>query len=257
MSEKQASSSYRELLAIHRTFTLYKDYFESMRNKLLIWLIDNQAVPFILNHGSRVSSLQTLVIDIKEIAYFYDIVVIPIWTPRLDPIIVMADLGSKLSTSSEEYGLNHFVLLHIQEQFELKIDIDCFSSYKNYRCSIFWSSFPQPGVSAIDFFYQTLPPFTVLYIHPPVKMILKALKKFLKSPNLVAIFVLPYWPSCAFWPAFTEGKFFPKFVGDFLLFHPHYVPFSTKTMFHGFMKFPTLILKCYSSGNFKIPFPIV
>lgn len=95
LSESQASSSYRELLAIHRSFTVCPDFFHLMKGKLVIWLLDNQSVPFILNNGSKVKNLQTLVIDIRELAFDHNITIIPIWRPRVDPIIVMADAGSK------------------------------------------------------------------------------------------------------------------------------------------------------------------
>ena len=68
--------------------------------------------------------IQKLVIDIMIRLYDYNIKIVPHWLPRMDPLIQIADLGSKdklMGKGSQDYGVSHsdFLFIHVVHQGRL------------------------------------------------------------------------------------------------------------------------------------------
>ncbi len=68
----------------------------------MYWQTDSKNRYSYLTKGSRLPAVQKLVMDIKHRERKLDIKIVPVWTPRSQARIVAADLGSKLSSSTDE-----------------------------------------------------------------------------------------------------------------------------------------------------------
>jgi len=168
--QRGASSTLRELLALSKTLLLDGQSFLAKNLRLLYWQTDNKACTWIIQHGSRNPTLQRIVFTIKCRERDLGISVIPVWTPRLHPRIVLADAGSRFSRSTDEWSVHRPDLAEIFCFFNFLPDIDCFASATNAVCPKFFSKVPQLGSAGVDFFAQR-PQERNLFLCPPVSCV--------------------------------------------------------------------------------------
>ena len=119
-------------------------------------MTDSQCCFAFLKRGSRKSQIQKVVLRIKQFEFQYNIKIIPIWSPRTSIQIQLADLGSKFSSSTDEWSIDKISYDAILNYFNVVPTVDCFSSNSNSKCLKLFSKIPQVGTAGIDFFAQTL-----------------------------------------------------------------------------------------------------
>lgn len=255
-TQSELSSGYRELLALWHSFNIYDSYFRNQRGKVIVWLTDSSCLVSFLNKGSRIRSIQRTLLEIKKKEYKYGLVIKAKWVTRNDENIRVADLGSKLHLSADDYGLSHKDFLHIQEVFDSKTTIDAMATARSKRCEKFISIIPQKGAIDTDFFTHECLKGEVYYWHPPVKIIIKLLNKIKLLSNVKGLLVLPFWESGLFWVYLTKNGIFEWFIKSYYIFSPLYIPFSKNCAHQGYKNFKTIILQIDTSekNNIKSPF---
>ena len=81
---------------------------------------------------------------------------LPKWVPREHSFIKLADLGSKLFKSSDEYGISDSDYQFLQTYFNIYFSIDGFATLQNHRTQKFISYIPQRGAYDLNFFYHNM-----------------------------------------------------------------------------------------------------
>jgi hypothetical protein len=114
ISEQQLSSStHRELLAVLRALRDDGQRLLSVETRTVYWQTDSQCCVRLLTVGSRVPSLQNLAREVKILETALRITMQPVWTPHLHPRIRLADLGSKLHRSTDEWSVHCYDLARV------------------------------------------------------------------------------------------------------------------------------------------------
>ncbi len=179
----------------------------------------------------------------------------PKWLPRDNYLISLADIGSKLNSSSDEYGLAHSSLSYILSEFSIKLTVDGFASAKNFRTEKFISATPQVNCHDVDFFSCSLSDKEFYYLHCPVKLINRTINKIILYPNLHCLLIIPCWPSNSFWNSIANAKSFKWFVKKAICFNPFYISFNKCNFFTGYKNFFTLALWIETSEINSFPLP--
>ena len=253
--EQELSSSFRELLAISHGFSKFENFLKTQRNKIVIWITDNQCVFSFLNKGSRVPAIQRILLQIKEQEYNFGILLYVKWMHRESDPIRLADLGSKLNSSSDEYGIDHDHFLFLQQYFNVIFEIDAFASHRNRRCVRFISKIPQNEAFDIDFFICDLNVQLFFYIHPPTHLIRKVISKILLYSDFHGVLIIPAWIAHSFWSCIIDSNYFSWFIQDFVLINPTYVSFCKNTIFKGQKNFKTLAVLVNTSIRSRVLLP--
>ena len=134
---------------------------------------DNQAVPVIVEVGSKKPHLQKIALEIFEACKSKEITLIVEWKPREHPLLQHADLGSK-SFDLAAYSLDFQSFLVILEFFNVWIGVDCMSNYWNRKAEVFFSKTEELGAAGVNFFCQSLNSTTSYYCFPPPSLILSS-----------------------------------------------------------------------------------
>jgi hypothetical protein len=234
-TEIQQSSTLRELLAVVRMFE-QEPFLKQNEHKTVAWCSDNRGLVSILNRGSRVEILQRHVINIKLALLKYNITLLPVWQRRSTLLLKIADEGSKV-TNTDEWAIAKEDYDLICEKFMVKPVIDLMASSSNKKCPAFYSKLPDKTAAGTDFFIQDLNSENVMYICPPVKLIVPALHKILSLPSTTTVFVIPLWQSACFWSQFTEVGRFKSFIKRIFVFKTNFTSEAADCMFKGACKF--------------------
>ena len=238
--EMQQSSTLRELLAVVKMFE-QESFLQQNRHKTVVWCTDNRGLVSILNRGSRVEILQRHVINIKLVQLQFDIILLPVWQRRSTLLLKIADEGSKVSNTDEwSVALEDYNL--ICEKFMVMPEIDLMASAANTKCSAFYSKLPDKTALGTDFFIQELDNKRVMYICPPVKVIVPALHKILSIPSATIVFVIPLWQSACFWSQFIEAGKFKSFIKRIFVFKTIFTSEAADCMFKGICNFSMIAL---------------
>ena len=151
--ERRSSSTMRELLALKFIYTSeISDLWKGFR---VLHLTDNQAVASIVERGSKKKHLQDIVLQIflscrkKGIQLFVE------WRPRDDPLLVLADLGSK-SFDSSSFSLDFNGFSQVINFAGRMFDVDCCAEFWNRKAVTYFSKIPDPYAAGINFFAQSL-----------------------------------------------------------------------------------------------------
>lgn len=67
-------------------------------------------------------------------------------------MLTLADSGSKLASSSDEYGISDSDLLFLQNSFSLTISVDAMASKPTRRAQKYIAAAPQEECLDVDFF---------------------------------------------------------------------------------------------------------
>ncbi len=166
-SEQNLGSGHRELLAIKKALSLDAEQFRKMTATKLYWQTDSRNCFNFLTRGSRRQKIQRDVFAIKKLEKELNVIVIPVWTPGEHVRLVLADLGSKFSNSTDEWAIDRSQLMEIFKKLNFWPTVDAFASQHNKICRTFYSLLLQTGSAGVNFFAQTLNSNDVYFCCPP------------------------------------------------------------------------------------------
>ena len=139
--------------------------------RTIYWQTDSRNCYSFLRRGSKFRHIQADVRQIKALEQKLGVRIVPVWTPRTHPRIVLADAGSKFHMSTDEWGIDRTDLKQILEAFEFEPTLDGFASGVNHVTDRFYSVIPQPATLGVNFFAQKLSPDECYFLCPPVSLI--------------------------------------------------------------------------------------
>ena len=206
-SEKSTSSGHRELLAVIKTLESEQNssFFINLNNRRLYWQTDSKNSFIFMSRGSRVPSIQKDVFKLKKLEKRLNLQIVPVWTSRNHNRIVLADLGSKFSQSTDEWGVSRNLHQQLFSSWEIQPTVDCFASSTNKICGKFFSKIPQIGSSGVNFFVQDLKVHETYFCCPPTKLVGHTWHHLLNHNELTAILICPVWKSANYWPLLFQG----------------------------------------------------
>jgi hypothetical protein len=248
--ESQESSTFKELTAVHETWT-NPDILNEYAGKTIGHYGDNKAICFILAGGSRQPNLQTLALDIFLSLRKFNIVLVPIWVSRENELISWADQGSR-DFRSDDYSLDPVTVSTLESKFG-KFSVDCMANSATAICRKFFSRYSSPGTSGIDFFAQILSQEEFYFCFPPVRRAVDAIKH-LALCKVSGILVIPVWPrSQIFSWFFPDGAHTPVWVLSLEFLDPSFQSGqSVGSCFKGVQSFKTVALEFNFQNNFLL-----
>ena len=125
-AESQYGSGHRELLAIKLCLTLDSKKFKQCSATKVYLLMDSQNFFNFLMRGSRKPKIQQDVFQIKKLEKELNVMVVPVWTPGEHVSIVLADIDSKFSTSTDKWAIGRSQLCNIFEKIPVMAYSKCF-----------------------------------------------------------------------------------------------------------------------------------
>ena len=204
----RTGSGHRELLAVAKTLKKHKHGLVGSGTRFY-WITDSKNVYHFLKRGSRKREVQQTILAIKKWEAELGIRIIPIWKPRTTNELVMADIGSKMYQSTDEWAIDHTTFQKIQKFAGMKVTIDAFATSANKMVDRFYSKYPQIGSLGLDFFAQNLRHEEVYWITPPVTKVLDAINHVLHAEDMVVAFIsFPEWKNANYWPMIIRGQFY-------------------------------------------------
>ena len=235
--EKEFGSGRRELLSISKALEFRQDAFKNAGP--VYWLTDSMNVFYFLKRGSRHYWIQEEVLKIKIAELNLGCEIVPIWQPRTQIHMVLADLGSKIYKSTDEWSIDRASFNKICRNFGVTATVDGFATRENSLLPRFFSKVPQVGTEGVNFFAQTLSDQEVYWLQPPVELITKVIKFVLQSKaGVIAIISFPEWPLSIFWPFVIKGDHFSPFVRAATYNRPTYMSFNdSSNIFRGTKRF--------------------
>ena len=217
-SECKYSSGKRELLSVKVFLEYCKLQNKKFETNIVYWQTDSSVAYFFLLHGSRNPNNYELILNIKLLERSLNIRIIPIWTNRDHPRIVLADLGSKSDRDTDEFGLSDDMILYICNYFKVEPEIDGLAIEINKKFDIYFSKYPQSKSSGVNFFAQPYRDQKIYYLHPPVNLIVYVVKWIENRKSFKGILIIPFWQSSNFWCSIHNGKTFKEQITSFLFF---------------------------------------
>ena len=235
--EKSFGSGRRELLSISKTLLHRGEDFRGAGQ--VYWITDSKNVFYFLKRGSRHAWIQREVMGIKIAELNLGCEIIPVWQPRTQYHMVLADLGSKLFASSDEWSIDKASFRRICHSFGIEPTIDGFATRENSLLPRFYSKIPQVGTQGVNFFTVQLSCTEIYWLQPPVDMLSKVIGFILQSKKeVLAIISFPEWPLAPFWPMVVRGRRFAPFVRAAVYTNPFYIKFNdASNLFTGRKKF--------------------
>ncbi len=121
----------------------------------MYWQTDSKNCYSFLMRGSGQPEIQQIVTDIKCMERTLDITIVPVLTPRTQARIVTADLGSKLSSSTDEWCIDREDLANVFVKLKYKPEVDCMATRTNAICEKFFSEIPQMGSKGVNSWHNS------------------------------------------------------------------------------------------------------
>ena len=183
-TESEMSSSYRELLVLHRCVKHEKDTFSG---KNIVFYTDSRVLYFWATNGSTLHNVATKLIDIFSWTLDNNAILEVIWKPRDDRLIELADTSSRSST--DEYSLPTSVYRRILEVLAVTVEHDLFASSILTKHRSFYSVRPtlgSSGCNALKFSWSG----RICYCFPPKNLLFKVYLKIEASPSLEIVLVM-------------------------------------------------------------------
>ena len=220
-TEIKLSSGHRELLALVKAIEENEHWF--LENKgLIYWLTDSQNAFNFLNRGSRKLYIQQDVLKVKLLEKRLGLKISPIWVPRTDSNIVLADIGSKLDKSSDEWSIDSNSFDAILNFFEISVTLDGFATNENRKCQKFFSKIPQSFCDGIHFFAQILVSSEIYWLCPPPALVSNVIDHFLSFNEVTGVLICPVWKGSDYFVKLVENLRFAPFVANYYLFSPRF-----------------------------------
>ena len=208
-AESSKSSTWRKL----RTVVLALSAFApDLQRKRVAWITDNTSVVAIVQNGSKVTELQSLVLSIFNICVRSGILIEMKWIPR--------NLNYRADHLSRTIDFDHFT---INDDVFLMLDckwgphtVDRFACSYNAKLSGYNSIFYQPGAEVVDAFTQNWE-CENNWILPSVSQISRVITHT-RACKAVGTLVIPIWKSSYFWVLlYDDGKHWNEFVHDWVI----------------------------------------
>lgn len=204
--EKEESSTYRELVAIDNTMSVYAPTLSHSKIK---FFSDNKGACSILKKGSPKIILNDLAISIFSKALRNDISFDSQWIPRTEN--ERADFLSKYE-DKDDWKIHPKVFRYIDLLWGPH-SVDRFSSHYNNQVNRFNSRFASPGCEGVDALAQNWSSDNN-WVCPPPAMIVPVIHHF-KNCKASGTLIIPEWPSAYFWPVIHPSRLsFASFVTD-------------------------------------------
>ena len=247
--EKKKSSTFREMLVLHEVYA--KSSIEKYSGLVLRHLVDNQAVMWIMSVGSRNPELQIMVKEIFLNCRKWDVRLVVEWRSRDDPLLKIADVGSK-DFDDSCYSLDFESFSALMDFFShLRLDVDAMAHDWNKKCENFFSRLYDSRALGINFFAQKLDMASSYYIFPPPSVITGVILH-LQRFQVSGLLLVPFWPSVSFWCNLVpDGVHLPIWAKRFLIFRPSgflWDPVLTSTAFKNPPQFDMLAVEFNFSG---------
>ena len=218
VDERTMSSSGRELLAVEKAIQARQDFLKEMEWKLIYWLTDSQVLCIWLNTGSRISSVASRIVKLFRTLHKLKIRIVPIWLPRSEALIQLADKVSKFK-DTDDWGLSTKSFKILQEIENCKFTLDAFASCTNKKVAKFYSKVACPGSAGVNAFLFDWSQDYV-YANPPVNLIIDVLKH-IQENKCRGVLIVPNWKANVFWPMITcDGKHLLNYFTSFRLIKP-------------------------------------
>jgi hypothetical protein len=205
-SEREKSSSFRELMAIYRTLvhmaTSPSGYLKLAEWTTLWWLTDNQNVEKMIAKGSGKLKITRLVLKIMKQGRELKFDVQPIWVSRDNPFLQKADCLSK-GIDSDNWEITESDYVQLSARFG-PFSIDLFATSANAKCERFYSKSFEGGTLGVDSFAQKWAG-ECAYAAPPVSFVMRTIRKA-ATVNMSRVLLVPLWKGAKFWTfAFRDG----------------------------------------------------
>lgn len=203
--ESLKSSTWRELVAVHRVLLSLKHILANQRIK---WFTDNQGVKAIAMKGSMKRELQDIAYSIFSICMSESIYLEMEWIPRKEN--EKSDYLSRI-LDFDDWGISFVLLDMIQQRFG-QLQVDWFASNYNAKLPKFYSRFWNPSSSGVDAFVEFWGNEFGLFV-PPITVIYRVLKKMIMD-KVYGVLVIPCWRSAVFWPFLCPNGLFRQEIVD-------------------------------------------
>ena len=136
--ERSASSGFRELLAVKKMLQQEPQQFQDFRGGKVFWQTDSKNTYIFLSRGSRKPVIQDAVVEIKDMERQLGVSIVPVWMPRTQERIVLADMGSKLHSSTDEWCVEREILATLFNSLDFVPEVDCCATSRNSICGVFF-----------------------------------------------------------------------------------------------------------------------
>ena len=113
----------------------------------------------------------------------------------------MADKGTKMRWTKDDWGVSDNHLLMLQLLAGKQVTCDTFAKYDNARCSKFYTEIPCATSAGINAFSNSWEA-DFNWVCPPVRLIPFVIKH-IKCQKCEGILIIPRWPTAILWPIIT------------------------------------------------------
>ena len=216
--EAMESSTFREILVLHDVYC--SPDIGKFSNKRIRHLTDNKAVEFIFKAGSNKFRIHRMVVDIFLSCRSHGISLNGSWRSRDDPLLQIADAGSK-DFDGSSFSLDFDSFSVVLEAFSyVNLSVDAMAQFWNKKFPLYFSRRKDPAAMGHNFFAQKLSPDVGYYIFPPPHDIVAVLMH-LRLYRASGVLILPMWPSNPFFNfVFPDGKHPGPWAVSLLKFRP-------------------------------------
>ena len=237
VTESQLSSSAREFLAIFNAVKRMESAFLSSQLSTLYWVTDSQVLTIWLKKGSKVLAIQNKVSELFRLLHKLKLRIIPIWKPRSNRLIAIADEASKFR-DTDDWGVSRKSFKNLEFIFNTQFTLDVFANGTNWKVSKFFTKVAALGSSGINAFMQDWSQ-DICFVCPPVNLVIDAYK-YIASVPCKGVLVIPHWRRNPFWPVLTiDGIHLQQEFARPFHFYPDIVTgpeHSTSSFQHGVRK---------------------
>ena len=153
-----------------------------------------------MTKGTKILFIQQKLIALYKLLHQLRIRIIPIWLPRNNALIKLADECSKFR-DTDDWGLSRKSFRIVEKTFKLKFTCDAFANGTNKKVSKFYSKVAAPGTSGVNAFMQDWSQ-DVVFVCPPVSLIADVYQ-YIKTVHCSGVLVIPRWERNSYWPIIT------------------------------------------------------
>ena len=231
-TQQELSSSAREFMALFLALTRLQDDIGGSGVRTLYWTTDSQVLVVWLTKGTKILFIQQKLIALYKMLHQLRVRIIPIWLPRSNALIRMADECSKFR-DTDDWGLSLRSFKIVEKLFRVKFTCDACANGTNKKTEKFYSKVAAPGTSGVNAFMQDWSQ-EVMYVCPPVNLIIDVYQ-YIRTVPCSGVLVIPQWERNSYWPVITIDGFHlqPEFQ-SFIEFFPEIVtgPEAGDSAFH-------------------------
>ena len=200
VTETELSSSAREFLAVFTAVKRMQEKFRTSQLSTLYWVTDSQVLTIWLKKGSKVLAIQNMMIELFHLLHKLQIRIIPIWKPRTNRLITIADKASKFR-DTDDWGISRKSFRNLEFIFNTQFTLDVYANGTNWKVAKFFTKVAAPGSSGINAHMQDWSQ-DVCFVCPPVNLMIDAYR-YIASVPCKGVILFPHWQRNPFWPVIT------------------------------------------------------